>query len=44
MTALALDSPERDGMLRRFSDVLFRNPRFFLLLLLAPPLLWLGIV
>ncbi len=44
MTALALEAPERDGMLRRFSDVLFRNPRFFLLLLLAPPLLWLGIV
>ena len=44
MTALALEAPERDGMLRRLSDALIRNPRVFLLLLLAPPLLWLGIV
>ena len=28
----------------RISDVLFRNPCWFLMLLLAPPLLWLGIV
>ena len=30
--------------LRRISSVLYINPRLFLLLLLAPPLMWLGIV
>ena len=44
MSALALERPSSDGALRRLSDVLFRHPRVFLLLLLAPPLLWLGIV
>jgi putative spermidine/putrescine transport system permease protein len=29
---------------RQISDALFRNPKWFLLLLLSPPLLWLGIV
>jgi putative spermidine/putrescine transport system permease protein len=33
-----------DGFWRRVSDVLFRHPLWLLLLLLAPPLLWLGIV
>ena len=32
------------GLFRQISDVLFRHPRWLLLLLLAPPLLWLGIV
>ncbi len=32
------------GLLRRISDALFRKPMWFLALLLAPPLLWLGIV
>jgi putative spermidine/putrescine transport system permease protein len=32
------------GIFRRLSDVLFRHPLWLLLLLLAPPLLWLGIV
>lgn len=32
------------GLLRQISDALFRRPAWFLLLLLAPPLLWLGIV
>ena len=44
MSAITLDLRTQDGVLRRLSDVLIRNPRFFLLLLLAPPLLWLGIV
>ncbi len=35
---------ERNGLLRRASDVLFRHPRVFLAMLLAPPLAWLGIV
>jgi putative spermidine/putrescine transport system permease protein len=34
----------RDGAIRRFSDILFRRPLWLLTLLLAPPLLWLGIV
>ncbi len=32
------------GFSRRVSDILFRHPAWFLALLLAPPLLWLGIV
>ena len=32
------------GLLRRISDVLFGRPRLLLFLLLAPPLIWLGIV
>ncbi len=45
MTAatLPVDQPP-DGILRRLSDVLFRRPRLFLVLLLAPPLAWIGIV
>jgi putative spermidine/putrescine transport system permease protein len=35
---------QRSGVLRQISDVLFRNPFLLLTLLLAPPLLWLGIV
>ena len=33
-----------NGPLRRVSDALFRRPLWFLALLLAPPLLWLGVV
>ena len=36
--------PRRGGAVGAFSDVLWRNPRFLLFLLLAPPVLWLGIV
>lgn len=32
------------GVLRSLSDALFRRPLWLLLLLLAPPLLWLGVV
>jgi putative spermidine/putrescine transport system permease protein len=39
-TAIASES----GFWRSLSDSLFRHPRRFLLLLLLPPLLWLGIV
>jgi putative spermidine/putrescine transport system permease protein len=35
---------ERGGLLRRTSDALFRHPRVFLAILLAPPLLWLLVV
>jgi putative spermidine/putrescine transport system permease protein len=37
-------SLEGGGFLRRLSDSLFRHPRLLLLLLLAPPLTWLGII
>jgi len=36
--------PRRGGAVGAFSDVLWRNPKFLLFLLLAPPVLWLGIV
>lgn len=36
--------PSRGGLFGALSDVFWRNPRFFLFLLLLPPLLWLGIV
>ncbi len=32
------------GLLRRISDILFGRPRLLLLVLLAPPLAWLGVV
>jgi putative spermidine/putrescine transport system permease protein len=45
MTSAALDiAPPRDGFLRRFSDVLLARRGFYLMLLLVPPLLWLGVV
>jgi putative spermidine/putrescine transport system permease protein len=44
VSALTLDLPGHGGMLRRLSDALMRHPHVFLLILLAPPLLWLGIV
>ncbi len=34
----------RGGLFGRLSDLFWRRPRFLLLLLLAPPILWLGIV
>ena len=42
MTAAAI--PLEGGLTRRMSDILFRRPSYLLLLLLVPPLLWLGIV
>ena len=45
MTLTTLEvRPPRDGLLRRLSDLLLRRPRLFLILLLAPPLAWIGIV
>jgi putative spermidine/putrescine transport system permease protein len=40
---LPVEAP-RDGLLRRLSDVFVRRPRLLLLVLLAPPLVWIGIV
>ncbi len=42
MTAAAI--PVEGGLTRRLSDIFIRRPSFLLLLLLIPPLLWLGIV
>jgi len=42
VTAAAI--PLEGGLTRRLSDIFFRRPSFLLLLLLVPPLLWLGIV
>ncbi|MCD2173457.1 ABC transporter permease [Rhizobium sp. C4] len=45
MTAsLAPQSSAQDSLASRFSAALWRSPRLLLLLLLAPPLLWLGVV
>ncbi|MCA0871481.1 ABC transporter permease [Seohaeicola saemankumensis] len=43
MTDTVPDTP-RSGPLVRLSDLLWRNPRLTVFLLLAPPALWLGIV
>ena len=40
----AVIADERNGVLDRISDLFFARPSSSLLLLLAPPLLWLGIV
>ena len=42
MTAAIL--PDRGGVLGRLSDAFWRQPTLLLLLMLAPPVLWLGIV
>jgi len=45
MTIAALDiGAPRNGVLRRISDILLARRGFYLLLLLVPPLLWLGVV
>ena len=37
-------SPVSSGLFGRISDLLWRRPRVLLLLMLAPPVLWLGVV
>jgi putative spermidine/putrescine transport system permease protein len=45
VTAERVVTPEgRDGILDRISDVFFARPKLLTLLLLLPPLLWIGIV
>lgn len=45
MSLATLDLPApREGVLRRISDVLVRRARLLTLLLLVPPLLWIGLV
>ena len=36
--------PQRQGFVRRCADVLWRHPRLLLVLMLAPPVLWLGVI
>lgn len=36
--------PRSQGILRRLADTLWRHPRLLLLLMLAPPVLWLGVI
>lgn len=43
MTEVAAAAPRR-SLPGRFSDLLYRRPTFYLLLLLVPPLLWFGAV
>ena len=37
-------SPASGSLLRRFSNLLYRRPNFYLSLLLVPPLLWFGAI
>jgi len=43
VSAAAAEAPAR-GLLRRFSNFLYRRPKLTLALLLLPPMLWLGVV
>ena len=43
MSVFAIDAPRR-GPLRQLSTFIYRRPRVALVLLLLPPLLWLGVV
>jgi len=44
MTASTAILPRRRGIAGTLSDLFWRNPGFFLFLLLTPPVLWLGII
>ena len=44
MTDLAIKPGERRGILDDLSDLFWRRPKLFLVVLLAPPLLWLGVI
>jgi putative spermidine/putrescine transport system permease protein len=44
MAAVAADAAPATGALGRFSTFLYLRPRLVLLLLLVPPLLWLGVI
>ncbi len=43
-SSVAAILPGRQGLLRRLADTLWRHPRLLLVLMLAPPVLWLGII
>ena len=42
--SLALPDHGQTGPMRRFANLLYRRPNFYLLLLLVPPLLWFGAI
>ena len=47
MSALAIGAPlqpTRHGLTGRISDFLWKHPHLFLLILLGPPVLWLGVI
>lgn len=44
MSMAAAILPGRGGLFGAISDLLWRRPRLFLILLLAPPVLWLGVI
>lgn len=44
MTDIAIQSDDRRGMLGSLSDLFWRKPNVLLLVLLLPPVLWLGII
>lgn len=44
MTDVTAITAQRGGILGTLSDMLYRRPTVLLLLLLAPPLLWLGVI
>jgi putative spermidine/putrescine transport system permease protein len=44
MTAAALPAPAADGFGRRIARLLYRNGWLVLILLLVPPVLWLGVI
>ena len=44
MTSSAAMLPRESGFLQRLSSALYLRPRLLLFLLLAPPLLWLGVI
>lgn len=44
MSLEAAIAPNRGGLARSLSDAFWRNPRMLVFLMLAPPVLWLGIV
>ncbi|MEL6264423.1 MAG: ABC transporter permease, partial [Pseudomonadota bacterium] len=44
MSTSAAIAPEAKGILGRVSDALWRRPRLLVVLMLAPPALWLGVI
>jgi putative spermidine/putrescine transport system permease protein len=44
MTTANLTTPQQEGALSRLSATFWRRPKLLLALMLAPPLLWLGII
>ena len=43
-SSTAVIESEHEGLLRRLAAHLWRHPRLMLLLMLTPPVLWLGVI